>query len=202
MRAFIQKHCGTLLFWPREFFGGQSRVLAVLAALALPALAKILAKTKILPKTMTRAPAARNSFGTVAVEFAIIGPVLLLAMVGMFVFGIALNNWVMLTNATEAGALQFMVSRSNPDNTPWTDTTNAIYNSAGNLIPFVKANLTITLSVNGTACASDATCLTALNANAGNSAIVQATYPCSLIVLAKNYAPSCTLTVKTTERIQ
>ena len=176
--------------------------MAALVALALPALAKILPKTKILPKAMSRAPAARNSFGTVAVEFALIGPVLLLAMVGMLVFGVALNNWVILTNATQAGALQFMVSRSNPDNTPWTDTTNAIYNSAGNLIPFVKASLTITLWVNGTACASDAACLTALNANAGNPASVQASYPCSLTVLAKNYAPGCTLTLKTSAPIQ
>jgi Flp pilus assembly protein TadG len=175
--------------WPEPRFG-------CARCLALPALAKILAKT------MSLAPAARNSSGTVAVEFALIGPVLLLAMVGMFVFGIALNNWVILTNATEAGALQFAISRGNIDNTPWTDTTNAIYNSAGNLIPFVKASLTITLSVNGTACASDATCLTALSANAGQAAIVKATYPCSLTVLAHNYAPSCTLSVSTTERIQ
>lgn len=188
MRSLIRNHCRYLLSWPRG--------LARLVAVAQPALAKILAKT------MRRAPAARNAFGTVAVEFALIGPVLLLAMVGMFVFGIALNNWVILTNATEAGALQFMVGGVNPDNTPWTDTTNAIYNSAGNLIPFVKANLTITLSVNGTACASDASCLTALQANEKKPAFVQATYPCSLTVLAHNYAPSCTMTVKTTEPIQ
>jgi len=188
MRSLIRNHCRYLLFWPRG--------LARLVALAMPFLAKILAKT------MSRASAARNSFGTVAVEFALVGPVLLLAMVGMFVFGIALNNWVILTNAAEAGALQFASSRGDSDNTPWTDTTNAIYNSAGNLIPFVKASLTITLSVNGTACATDAACLTALSTNAGNAAIVTASYPCSLTVLAHNYAPSCTLKVSTTERIQ
>jgi Flp pilus assembly protein TadG len=196
MRALIQKHCRSLLRWPHGFFGGQSRVLAVLVALALRALAKIRAKT------MSRARAGRNSFGTVAVEFALVGPVLLLAMVGMFVFGIALNNWVILTNSTEAGALQFASSRGDSDGTPWTDTTNAIYNSAGNLIPFVKASLTITLSVNGTACTSDSTCLTALSTNAGNPAIVTATYPCSLTVLKVNYAPTCNLKVSTTERIQ
>ncbi|MGH6839934.1 MAG: TadE/TadG family type IV pilus assembly protein [Methylocella sp.] len=55
---------------------------------------------------MSWARAGRAASGTVAVEFALIGPVLLLAMVGMFVFGIALNNWVILTNPAEAGALQ------------------------------------------------------------------------------------------------
>jgi Flp pilus assembly protein TadG len=201
MRAFIQKHCRSLLRWPREFFDGQSRGLAVLVALALPALAKIRAKS------MSRTPAARNSFGTVAVEFALVGPVLLLAMVGIFVFGIALNNWVILTNAAEAGALQFAASRGDSDGTPWTDTTNAIYNAAGNLMPFVKTSLTITLSVNGTACTSDATCLTALSTNAGNPAIVTASYPCissnpNLTVYGHQYSPSCTLKVSTTERIQ
>jgi len=141
---------------------------------------------------------------TVAVEFAFIAPVLLLIVVGMFVFGVALNNWVILTNAAEAGALQFASSRGDSDGNPWTDTRNAIFNAAPTLTP---ASVTITLSVNGTACTSDATCFTALAANAGNPAFVQATYPCmpgnlNLTVYGTNYSPNCTLTVKTTERIQ
>jgi Flp pilus assembly protein TadG len=201
MRALIQKHCRSLLRWPHGFFNGQCGVLVVLAALAMPVLAKIRAKT------MRRARAGRAASGTVAVEFALVGPVLLIAMVGMFVFGIALNNWVILTNATEAGALQFAASRGDSDGTPWTDTTNAIYNAAANLIPFVKTNLTITLSINGTACTSDATCLAALSTNAGNPAIVTASYPCmssnpNLTVYGHQYSPSCTLKVSETERIQ
>jgi Flp pilus assembly protein TadG len=192
MCSFIHKHFRYLLSWPRGYSCSQSGVLAVLVALAM----------QVLAKTMRRARAVRDASGVVAVEFALVGPVLLLAMVGMFVFGIALNNWVILTNAAEAGALQFASSRGDSTGNPWTDTTNAIYNSAGNLVPFVKASLTITLSVNGTACASDATCLTALSTNAGNAAIVTASFPCSLTVMAHNYAPSCTLKVSTTERIQ
>jgi Flp pilus assembly protein TadG len=195
MRAFIQKHCRSLLRWPHGFFDRQRGLSVALAALAMPG--------KILAKTMRRARAGRAASGTVAVEFALVGPVLLLAMIGMFVFGIALNNWVILTNATEAGALQLAISQGNTDNTPWTDTTNAIYNAAGNLIPYVKANLTITITVNGTACTSDATCLALLpSSSAGQPATVQATYPCSLTVMKVNYAPTCNLTVKTTERIQ
>jgi Flp pilus assembly protein TadG len=192
MCSFFHKHCRYLLFWSRGFFGGLSGVLAVLVPLAM----------QILAKTMRRATAVRDASGTVAVEFAFIGPVLLLAMVGMFVFGIALNNWVILTNAAEAGALQLAISRG--DSTPYTDTTNEVYNAAPSL---TKASITITLSVNGTACTSDATCQTALTANAGNPAYVQATYPCmpgnsNLTVMGKNYSTACTLTVKTTERIQ
>ncbi|MGH6846156.1 MAG: TadE family protein [Methylocella sp.] len=155
-----------------------------------------------MAKTMGRARTVRAASGTVAVEFALIGPVLVLAMVGMFVFGVALNNWVILTNAAEAGAIQFAYSRGN--SAPYTLTTAAITAAAPTLTP---ASLTITMSVNGTACASDATCQTALAANAGNAAFVQATYPCipnnpNLTVYGHQYSPSCTMTVKTTERIQ
>lgn len=192
MRSLIHKYFRYILFGSRGFFGGPSGVLAVLVALAM----------QVLAKTMGWARAAHDAKGAVAVEFALIGPVLLLAMVGMFVFGVALNNWVILTNAAEAGALQLAISRG--DTTPYTDTTNEIYNAAPSL---TKASMTITLSVNGTACTSDSTCQTALTANAGNPAYVQATYPCvpsnpNLTVYGKQYSPSCTLTVKTTERIQ
>ena len=191
MRASIQNYARYLLTVPRGFSGDRRGVVAVLVALAMPAWAKNLAKT------MGRARAMRNASGNVAIEFAIIGPVLLLAIVGMFVFGIALNNWVILTNAAEAGALQFAISRG--DSTPWTDTRNQIFGAAPTL---TQASLSITLSVNGTACTSDSTCQTALAANQGQPAFVQATYPCSLIVMANDYAPGCILTVKTTERIQ
>jgi Flp pilus assembly protein TadG len=188
MRALIQKHCRSILLWLRG--------LVVLAALAMPVLAKILAKT------VGRARAGLAASGTVAVEFALVGPVLLLAIVGMFVFGVALNNWVILTNAAEAGALQFASSRGS--SSPYTSTTGAITAAA----PTLKTpSPTITLKVVGTACASDATCLTALAANAGNAASVTATYPCmpgnpNLTVYGYNYSTACTLTVTTTERIQ
>lgn len=86
---------------------------------------------------------------------------------------------------------------SRGDATPWTDTVNQIYGSAPNL---TKASLTITLSVNGTACATDAACTAALAV--GVPATVQASYPCSLVVEAINFAPSCTLTANTTERVE
>ncbi len=102
---------------------------------------------------MSRAQTVRDASGTAAVEFALIGPVLLLIVVGVFVFGVALNNYVTLTNAAESGAFQFAFSRG--ASAPYTDTTNKIKGAAPNLVP---ANLTITLSVNGTACTSDSAC--------------------------------------------
>lgn len=130
---------------------------------------------------------------TAAVEFAIIMPVLFLLVVGAGVFGIALDNYVKLTGATSIGARQLAISRG--DATPHTDTMNEIYGAAPGL---TKASLTI--SLNGTACATDAACNTALVA--GVPAQVIASYPCNLVVMGKNFAPGCTLTANTTERVQ
>jgi Flp pilus assembly protein TadG len=169
----------------RGVFGGRRGVAGLLVAPAM----------KLLAGTMGRERAVRDASGVAAVEFALLLPVLMLALTGMFVFGIALNNYVSLTNAAQAGALQLAVSRG--DSKPYSDTVSAIQNVAPGLTP---ASLTITLTVNGTACASDATCNTALTSAAGKSAAVQASYPCSLVVMAVTYA--CTMTVNTTERIQ
>ena len=135
--------------------------------------------------------------GVSAVEFALIAPVLLTIVLGLCQFGITLSNYITLTGATQAGALLFGVSRG--AGTPMTSTVDQIESSAPNLTP---ADLTITLSVNGTACSSDSACATALSAAAGKPAAVTASYPCSLVVMGINYAPTCTLTVNMTEIIQ
>ena len=41
----------------------------------------------------------KNQKGAAAVEFAIIIPVLVMILFGMFQFGIAYNNWIALTHA-------------------------------------------------------------------------------------------------------
>lgn len=133
---------------------------------------------------------------TVAVEFAFIAPVLLLLVVGAGAFGIATNNYIQLTGATGDGARQLAISRSAA--TPYTDTVNQIKVSAPSLVP---ANITISLLVNGTACATDASCATALVA--GVPAQVIASYPCNLVIYGTNFAPSgCTLSANTTARVQ
>ena len=47
---------------------------------------------------------ARNQKGASAVEFAIILPILVMILFGMFQFGIAYNNWIALTHAAREGA--------------------------------------------------------------------------------------------------
>ena len=140
---------------------------------------------------------ARDRAGAAALEFAFLAPVLLVLMMGMAQFGITLNNYLTLTNAVSTGARVFAISREAA--TPRSSTVTQVQNAAPN---FTQASLTITISVDGTACATDSACATALSSNAGNPATVVASYPCNLTVMAINYAPGCTLSSTTTERIQ
>lgn len=142
--------------------------------------------------------------GVAAIEFALIAPVLLLIVLGGIQFALMLGNYVMLTNASSVGAMQFAISRS--DTTPYTDAVNAIKAAAPALS---TTNLTITLTVNGTACATDSACATALTNAAPSSggslqpAAVTLTYPCgSQLTWYSFWTSTCKLTSTTAEGVQ
>jgi Flp pilus assembly protein TadG len=137
-----------------------------------------------------------DSTGVSAIEFAIISPVLLTILLGIFQFGTAMNDYLVLTNAAAKGALTIALGRGTA--TPYTTTISAIDAAAPNL---TAANITTTVTINGTACSSDSGCTTALVA--GVSAVVKTTYPCNLTVMGINYAPSgCTLSAQTAQMVQ
>ena len=141
--------------------------------------------------------------GNAAIEFAFLGPLFLLLILAGIQFGLLLKNYVILTNAVDDGAMLFSISRSST--TPYTNAINAIQTAAPSL---TAASLTITLSVNGTACSSDSACSTALTAAAPSGgtltpATVTATYPCGLQF--SNYifwTSSCNLSTTMTEGVQ
>jgi len=135
--------------------------------------------------------------GASAVEFALLAPILLLLAVGMAQFGIVLNQYIMLTEAVRDGARLLSIARGSA--TPYTSTVNQVKSSAGTL---TSTSLTITTTVNGTACATDSACSTALSSASGQSASVSATYPCHLQVMGINFISSCTLSSSTTEMIE
>ena len=137
--------------------------------------------------------------GVASVEFALLAPVLFLLVLGMCQFGITLNQYLTLTNAVATGARQLAISRGSA--TPWTNTVNQVYSAAPNL---TQGSLTITVSVNGTACATDTACQNALTAvgTTGAPAKVAASYPCSLAFFGYNFASVCNLTSQTTERVE
>ncbi len=137
-----------------------------------------------------------DSTGVSALEFAIISPVMLTILFGIFQFGIAMNQYMVITNAAAKGALTMALSRGTT--TPYTTTKTAINAAAPNLD---STKITVTVTINGTACSTDSACTTSLVA--GNSAVVKATYPCNLTVMGINYAPSgCTLRAQTAQMVQ
>jgi Flp pilus assembly protein TadG len=139
----------------------------------------------------------KNDKGVSAIEFVIISPFMITLMIAIFQFGVAMHHYLNLTNAVAQGALTLALSRGTT--TPYTATTSAISSAAPSLVP---AQTTITVTINGATCASDATCKGALVA--GQAALVRATYPCNLTVMGVNYAPggTCTLSAQTSQMIQ
>ena len=110
----------------------------------------------------------------------------------------ALNNYLVLTDATAVGARVLSISRGQT-----TDPCAATATAVGAAAPNLKtANLKFSFVLNGTAY-SGATCSGAqTNLVEAQTAQVTVTYPCNLKFLGFNPAPSCTLTAQTTERVQ
>src|SRR5579863_618481 len=74
----------------------------------------------------------RGQKGTALLEFAFVVPVLLVIVMGIIVFGTAMNNYLQLTEATAAGARYVAVSRGQTTN-PCADTIPVITSAATNL---------------------------------------------------------------------
>jgi Flp pilus assembly protein TadG len=173
------------------------------AAIAGSAIASSIRRLKVgtgrtvalVSPSLNRRGTVNAGAGTAAVEFALVAPMLMLLVLGMCQFGITLNQYLTLTNAVRSGARQLSMGRG--DATPWTDTINQIYGSAPNL---TQASLTISMSINGTVCANDKACATALLV--GLPTTVTASYPCSLAFFGYNFASVCTLSSQTTERVE
>ena len=138
------------------------------------------------------------------VEMALILPVLLLVVTGILVFGLAFNNFLMLTEATSVGARTLAISRGETTD-PCATAASAVYAAAPLL---VAANLSFTFVLNGTtytgpSCNSgSSTTGAAGNLKQGAYAVVTVTYPCSLAVYGANYAPNCSLQSQIAELVQ
>jgi Flp pilus assembly protein TadG len=101
--------------------------------------------------------------GTALVEFTFVLPVVLFLLLGMLQFGIIFYNYVLVTRAAVIGARTLSISRL--DLHAYTDVESTITQATSN-IP--SSSLTITMSVNGTACSSNSGCQAALQ-NAHNA---------------------------------
>jgi Flp pilus assembly protein TadG len=155
----------------------------------------------------------RAEQGGSLVEFALVLPLLMLIVTGITTFGIALNNYMELTEATGIGAQQLAISRGNTTD-PCSTVASAVEGAAPYLTP---ASLQFTLTLDGTAYGpyagnttwSSSTCSSASTSTGaagnlvqGQSAVLKVTYPCNLAVYGINYAPSCVLSAQVTEIVQ
>jgi Flp pilus assembly protein TadG len=141
----------------------------------------------------------RDRSGAPAVEFALIAPLLLMLIMGIIQFSITLNNYIELTEAVRTGARNLAISRAMASATPYTTTVADIDSSAGNL---TAANIRLALAVNGTPCASDGACSSALSTAAGETATVSASYSCNLVVMGFDFLPGCSLQSQTADLVE
>ncbi|MGC2161161.1 MAG: TadE family protein [Silvibacterium sp.] len=152
----------------------------------------------------------RGERGSALVEFALVLPMFLLLTTGTFSFGIALNNYLELTNATASGAQLVAVSRGSKTNTdPCAAGVTAIENAAPYLNPtniqytmtFMGTTGTTTNSYGPTAgalsCPGASSSTTMVQ---GGSVQVIATYPCTLAVYGAKFG--CYLHAQVTEMVQ
>jgi Flp pilus assembly protein TadG len=147
------------------------------------------------------APLRGDDEGNALIEVALILPVLLSVLMGIFVVGIAFNSQMVLTNAVNIGGNY--LSTLTPSNTtdPCAATVTQIDNAAG---PLNKSNIKLSFNLEGTGLGSGTTSCsgdeTLLNSGGTKNVTVSATYPCNLVILGINFAPSgCNLTATITE---
>ncbi len=128
--------------------------------------------------------------GVVALEFVLVMPVLLLLLFAILYFGIALNNYLILTAAAEQGAQTLSLGRGTPS--PYSTAETAIDSAAANL---KTSEITQTVKIGGSSCSSDSACSTLLTA--GAVASVALAYPCDLTFLGHSFGRStCTLSAQ------
>ena len=102
-----------------------------------------------------------NQSGQAMVEMALVLPILLLVVTGILTFGLAFNNYVLLTEATSIGARTLAISRGATTD-PCATASSAVIAAAPLLS---SANLAFTFVLNGTtytgaSCSSERKCST------------------------------------------
>jgi Flp pilus assembly protein TadG len=148
--------------------------------------------------------------GQSMVEFGIVAPVLLIVLTGIFSFGIALNQYEVLTNAVSDGARAFALSRGNTAVTdPCAYAATTVANSAATLN---SSNLNFTITYTpasgtgtpytgtGSTGSASPTCSSQALAT-GDSVTVQASYSVTAFVF-KLGNKSMSLSATTTELVQ
>ncbi len=135
--------------------------------------------------------------GLALIEIAMVMPIFLILMLGIFTFSIAINNQMTLTQAVGTGAQYLQQIRSSTTD-PCADTFAKIRSAAYYLD---STQITVTVTMNGTTPSQSGNSCSGAQTNLvqGASVSVSATYPCNLKVYGVDFSPSCLLHAQVTE---
>jgi Flp pilus assembly protein TadG len=122
----------------------------------------------------------KNERGQTMVEFALVLPVLVTVLLGIFQFGVTFKNYLQLTDAVRSGARTAAVSRLAAD--PVGTTVNQVKTAAGD----IASGMTVTVTSDWVH---------------GDDVVVKATYPYSISLFGV-VVTSGTLSSTTTERVE
>jgi Flp pilus assembly protein TadG len=171
------------------------------------------ATLRVRGKGQFRLASLRNFFrcadeGGSLVEFALVAPMMMMLMTGMFSFGIGLNNYIILTNAVNAGARSMALARN--QTTPalaGTDPCKYATQVLSNSAPLINTSgLTFAISYSTTSTSTVTTTnytntCAGLTMNPGDTVQMQATLPYSLAIYGWK-ATSINLVGQTSEFVQ
>ena len=140
---------------------------------------------------------ASNKRGQSLIEFSIAMPILLITVTGMLSFGIAMHNFLVLTNGVNTAVQLLAMSRGQT-----TDPCATAYTSMQSAAPsLTAASLSFTFVINGTTYTSRSCTAGAAQMVQGASAQLKVTYPCTMAVYSLPIN-SCLLAAQTAEIIQ
>jgi Flp pilus assembly protein TadG len=141
--------------------------------------------------------AAGNRRGQSLVEFSVVMPILFLTVTGILTFGLAMRNFLVLTNGVNVGAQTLAMSRGQTTD-PCAAAAAAVEASAPSLTP---ASLAFTIVINGTTYTTASCTSGAANMVQGATAQVTASYPCTMAIYGMN-GLTCGLKTQSAEMIQ
>ena len=122
--------------------------------------------------------------GAAIVEMALMLPILMMVMMGIFILGVIFNNQIMLTYAVGNGAQYLVAQASGITADPCTATTAYIQGYTPNLVA-ANINITYTLGSSGTP-ETSCTLATLQGLAQGQPVTVSATYPCNFTIFGLN----------------
>ncbi len=175
-----------------------------------------LIRTHVIPGSAAREGGlSRGEAGSTVAETALVLPVLLVVLTGIFSFGIILNQYLVLTNAVNGGARGFAASAPGTDGgvslmdsgDPCEYAASTIQSSASNLnasnlsytITYTVAKTSASTKYTGTGTSSPS--CSGLAMTQGDSVQIQAVYPVTPVMFgwsSKTYS----LTAQSTELVQ